>query len=48
MVILVMNMKEKEEEDATVEDAKKNGVNLWWLNGYPSKLRRFNGYTSWD
>ena len=47
MVILVMNMKEKE-EGATVEDAKKNGVNLWWLNGYPSKLRRFNGYTSWD
>ena len=27
MVILVMNMKEKEEEGATVEDAKKNGVN---------------------
>ena len=48
MVILVMNMKEKEEEEegAAVEDAKKNGVNLWWLNGYPSKLRRFNGYTS--
>lgn len=28
MVTLVMNMKEKEEEGATVEeDAKKNGVN---------------------
>lgn len=26
---------------------KKNGVNLWWLNGSPSKLCRFNGYTSW-
>ena len=47
MVTLVMNMKEKEEEGATVEEeGKKNGVNLWWPNGYPSKLRRFNGYTS--
>ena len=31
MTTLVMNMKEKEEEGVTVEDAKKNGVNYGGL-----------------
>lgn len=35
MVTLVMNMKEKEEEGATVEDAKKNGVNYGGLMDTP-------------